>query len=117
MDRCHTDCNATLSTHAKTSAFLSGRILANGPPRNKVDQQKTTQGRLASNYSNHLQVGFNAFEFLLEFAQFREKDSDVVKVTAIVTSPAFAKAFSRTLSESITNYEQRFGAIPEIIDK
>ena len=81
---------------------------------NTVDQQKTTQDRLASNYSNHLQVGYNAFEFLLEFAQFREKDSDVVNVTAIVTSPAFAKAFARTLNESIANYEQRFGDIPDL---
>ena len=79
-----------------------------------MDQQKTTQGPLASNYSNHLQVGYNAFEFLLEFGQFREKDSDVVKITAIVTSPAFAKAFARTLSESIANYEKRFGDIPEL---
>ena len=82
-----------------------------------MDHHKTTQDRLASNYSNHLQVGYNAFEFLLEFGQFREKDSHVVNVTAIVTSPAFAKAFARTLSDSIANYEQRFGAIPELIDK
>jgi hypothetical protein len=79
-----------------------------------VDQQKTTQDRFASNYSNHLQVGYNAFEFLLEFAQFREKDTDVVSVTTIVTSPAFAKAFARTLSDSIANYEQRFGEIPDL---
>lgn len=79
-----------------------------------MDQHKTTQDRLASNYSNHLQVGYNAFEFLLEFAQFREKDSDVVNVTAIVTSPAFAKAFARTLNDSIANYEQRFGDIPDL---
>jgi hypothetical protein len=79
-----------------------------------VDQNKTTQDRLASNYSNHLQVGYNAFEFLLEFAQYRENDSNVVNVTAIVTSPAFAKAFARTLSDSITSYEQRFGEIPDI---
>jgi hypothetical protein len=79
-----------------------------------VDQHKTTQDRLASNYSNHLQVGFNAFEFLLEFGQFREKDSDVVNVVAIVSSPAFAKAFARTLNDSIANYEQRFGQIPDL---
>lgn len=79
-----------------------------------MDPHKTTQDRLASNYSNHLQVGFNAFEFLLQFGQFREKDTDVVNVTAIVTSPAFAKAFARTLNESIANYEQRFGQIPDL---
>ncbi|HEU4433517.1 MAG TPA: DUF3467 domain-containing protein [Pyrinomonadaceae bacterium] len=79
-----------------------------------MDQHKTTQDRLAGNYSNHLQVGFNAFEFLLEFGQFREKDSDVVNVVAIVSSPAFAKAFARTLNDSIANYEQRFGQIPDL---
>ena len=79
-----------------------------------MHQQNTSQDRLASNYSNHLQVGYNAFEFLLEFGQFREKDSNVVNVTAIVTSPAFAKAFARTLSDSIAGYEQRFGDIPDL---
>lgn len=79
-----------------------------------MDQHKTTRGRTAGNYSNHLQVGYNAFEFLLEFGQFRETDTDVVNVTAIVTSPAFAKAFAQTLSDSIANYEQRFGEIPDL---
>jgi hypothetical protein len=79
-----------------------------------VDQNKTTQDRLRSNYSNHLQVGFNAFEFLLEFGQFHENDNNVVNVAAIVTSPAFAKAFACTLSESIASYEQRFGEIPDL---
>jgi hypothetical protein len=79
-----------------------------------VDQNKTTQDRLAGNYSNHLQVGYNAFEFLLEFAQYRENDTNVVNVNAIVTSPAFAKAFARTLSDSIASYEQRFGEIPDL---
>ncbi|HZN07301.1 MAG TPA: DUF3467 domain-containing protein [Pyrinomonadaceae bacterium] len=96
----------------KTPTKACGRILALGSLT--VDQNKTTQDRLPSNYSNHLQVGYNAFEFLLEFAQFRENDTDVVNVTAIVTSPAFAKAFSRTLSDTIASYEQRFGEIPDL---
>ena len=79
-----------------------------------VDQNKTTQDRLPSNYSNHLQVGYNAFEFLLEFAQFRENDTNIVNVAAIVTSPAFAKAFARTLNDSIASYQQRFGEIPDL---
>lgn len=96
----------------KTPTKACGRILALASLT--VDQNKTTQDRLPSNYSNHLQVGYNAFEFLLEFAQFRENDTDVVNVTAIVTSPAFAKAFSRTLSDTIVSYEQRFGEIPDL---
>lgn len=79
-----------------------------------VEQEKLRNERLNGTYSNHLRVGCNAFEFVLEFAQFRENDTRAVHVTAVVTSPAFAKAFARTLSDSITSYEQRFGNIPDV---
>lgn len=79
-----------------------------------MEQAKTSDNRLTGTYSNHLRVGWNAFEFLLEFGQFRENDADVVSVNAIVTSPAFAKAFMRTLSDSIGSYEKQFGEIPDV---
>lgn len=79
-----------------------------------MDQDTTSRDRLTGTYSNHLRVGWNAFEFVLEFGQFREGDADAVSVTAIVTSPAFAKAFWRTLSDSIGSYEQQFGEIPDV---
>jgi hypothetical protein len=79
-----------------------------------VKQEKLSNKRLNGTYSNHLQVGCNAFEFMLQFEQYRENDAEAVNVFAVVTSPAFAKAFARTLSDSITSYEERFGNIPDV---
>jgi hypothetical protein len=67
-------------------------------------------------YSNFLKVGFNAFEFLLGFGNYRSADEEPRKVRSIVTSPAFAKAFSNTLSKSIEDYEVRYGKIPDVAD-
>lgn len=62
-------------------------------------------------YSNHLEVGFNALEFVLRFSQTRGDDPPRTAVE-IVTNPAFARAFSLTLAEAISSYEARFGPIP-----
>jgi hypothetical protein len=79
-----------------------------------VDQDKITYDRLSGTYSNHLRVGWNAFEFLLQFGQFRENDAEAMSVNSIVTSPAFAKAFFQTLRDSIAGYEKQFGEIPDV---
>lgn len=63
-------------------------------------------------YSNHLEVGFNALEFLLRFAQARG-DEVPRPLLEVVTSPAFARAFSLTLAEAVNSYEERFGPIPD----
>jgi hypothetical protein len=64
-------------------------------------------------YSNYLRVGCNAFEFILEFCDYREGDTEARVISVVITTPAFAKAFEATLSQSIKNYEERFGTIPE----
>jgi hypothetical protein len=64
-------------------------------------------------YSNYLRVGCNAFEFILEFCDYREGDIEARVISVVITTPAFAKAFEATLSQSIKNYEERFGMIPE----
>ena len=66
-------------------------------------------------YSNHLEVGFNALEFLLRFAQARG-DEVPRPLLEVVTNPAFARAFSVTLAEAVNSYEERFGPIPDTDD-
>lgn len=63
-------------------------------------------------YANHFEVGFNAFEFLLDFAQAYESDQGLAIAHArIVTAPAYAKVFRELLDRSIEQYEATFGAI------
>jgi hypothetical protein len=68
----------------------------------------------SASYSNHLCIGWSAFEFMLAFSQYREGDEGPLAVASLVTAPAFAKAFLNTLNESIASYEERFGQIPEL---
>jgi hypothetical protein len=64
-------------------------------------------------YSNHLEIGHNAFEFLFEFGQlYNGNDREPRIHTRIVTSPFYAKHFSRLLQESISRYEENNGLIP-----
>ena len=63
--------------------------------------------------AGRLQVGFNAFEFVLHFEEFVVAGIATAGPFAIVVSPAMARVFAATLSESLADYEQRFGKIPE----
>jgi hypothetical protein len=74
------------------------------------------RARPEQRYSNHLEVGFNAVEFLLRFGQAREDDPGS-PVLEVVTNPTFAKAFSRTLAEAVQRYEARFGPVADADDK
>lgn len=62
-------------------------------------------------YSNYLQVGHNAYEFLLEFGRVLGENEEAELYVCIVTSPGHAKAMLRTLKEAIDAYEQAFGPI------
>ena len=63
-------------------------------------------------YANQFEVGFNAFEFLLDFAQeYYAVEGLTVAHTRIVTAPAYAKVFRGLLDRSILEYEAAFGPI------
>ena len=64
-------------------------------------------------HGDRLQVGFNAFEFVLYFQEFVVPGISAGGPFAIVVSPAIARVFATALSESLAEYEQRFGDIPE----
>ncbi|WP_140628250.1 DUF3467 domain-containing protein [Methylibium rhizosphaerae] len=65
-----------------------------------------------ASYANQFEVGFNAFEFLFDFAQdYADGNSGAATHTRIVTAPAYAKVFLDLLDRSIGNYEAQFGAI------
>jgi hypothetical protein len=62
----------------------------------------------AAHYANYCQVGHNSVEFLLQFGQQNGKNQIF---TRIYTTPAHALNFSEVLSESVAQYERRFGPI------
>jgi hypothetical protein len=73
------------------------------------DDRAITEAR----YSNHLEIGQNAFEILLDFGQlYNGNDREPRIHTRIITSPFYAKQFSRLLQESISRYEENNGSIP-----
>jgi hypothetical protein len=68
---------------------------------------------LEGRYANYFKVGHNAFEFLLDFGQYYRESQRAHLYVRIITAPIYAKALLKTLGESIEQYEQTFGTIPE----
>jgi hypothetical protein len=68
---------------------------------------------LEGRYANYFKVGYNAFEFVLDFGQHYTEDEDkgAQLHTRIVTGPIYAKALLEFLQECIDKYELDFGAI------
>ncbi len=80
---------------------------------NPKDKDSEDAGHIEGRYANNFKIGHNAFEFVLDFGQFYLESEQAKLHTRIITSPIYAKALLRTLRESIDQYEQTFGAIPE----
>ena len=70
-------------------------------------------GLLEGRYANYFKVGYNAFEFVLDFGQFYPEGKEAQLHTRIITSPIYVKTLLELLRESIDRYEQTFGNIPE----
>ena len=77
----------------------------------KRGDESVTERRLKGRYANSIQVGHNALEFVLDFGQLSPETEEVQFHTRIITAPGYAKAFFDTLRDSITQHEEKFGAI------
>jgi hypothetical protein len=71
--------------------------------------EKKIEGR----YANYFKVGYNAFEFLLDFGQDYSENEEAELYIRIITSPCYAKELLETLRVSIEQYEKSFGKIKE----
>jgi hypothetical protein len=68
-------------------------------------------------YSNFFKIGYNAFEFLLDFGQvYLDSGGDNIH-TRIVTTPRYAKALSELLIQTVTDYETNYGQILDAPDE
>jgi hypothetical protein len=79
-------------------------------PKSRIAQEAS---RLEGRYANYFEVGYNAFEFLLDFGQYFPEGGNSRPHTRIITTPGYARALLKTLKESIEQYEQNFGLIKE----
>ncbi len=79
--------------------------------KHEHEHQQDAEG-LVGRYANYFKIGYNAFEFLLDFGQFYNEDEKAQLHTRIITSPIYAKTLHKLLQDSIDQYEQAFGAIP-----
>ncbi len=74
-------------------------------------------GKLEGRYANYFKVGYNAFEFVIEFSQFYPESEEAELCARIITPPIYAKTLLEILQESIERHEQTFGVIPSEDDK
>ena len=67
--------------------------------------------QLEGRYANYFKVGYNAFEFVIDFSQLYTENREPKFHTRIITSPAYAKKLLKLLVESIRGFEKAFGPI------
>ncbi len=60
---------------------------------------------LEGRYANFFNIGHNVHEFIFEFGQSYEAEDPPRAHTRIVTSPAYAREFLRTLQHALAEYE------------
>jgi len=73
---------------------------------------ESADGRqLEGRYANYVEVGSNAFEFLLDFGQVYSNSENTLFHTRIVIAPSFAKKFMRVLKTNIAKHEKIFGDV------
>jgi uncharacterized protein DUF3467 len=63
-------------------------------------------------YANYFALGHNAFEFMVDFGQFRPESKDVVLHTRIAFGPTYAKLFAGMLARAIADHEAEYGTVP-----
>jgi Protein of unknown function (DUF3467) len=80
---------------------------------NQQSEDPSDSSPLEGHYANYFKVGHNAFEFLLDFGQYYRERQRTQSYVRIITVPIYAKALLKTLGQSIEQYEQTFGTIPE----
>ena len=73
---------------------------------------KKKSENLEGTYANYFEVGYNAFEFVMDFGQYFSENDTAELCTRIITSPAYAMDFFNVLGESIEHYKAKYD-LPE----
>lgn len=75
--------------------------------RDEIKAQTPNRQREESRYANSFQIGYNAFEFLIEFGQ---QNGGIH--TSIYVSPQHARILSNLLGDTLRQYDDTFKALP-----
>jgi len=71
---------------------------------NAPDGEESPEGR----YANYFQIGFNAYEFVLDFGLLYPPDAGRFH-TRIVTNTGVARDLSESLERSLREHEREYG--------
>lgn len=80
--------------------------------REETKAQTSTRHRGESRYANSFQIGYNAFEFLIEFGQ---QNGGIH--TSIYVSPQHARILADLLGDTLKQYDDTFSAPPNVLPK
>jgi uncharacterized protein DUF3467 len=64
-------------------------------------------------YANYFELGHNAFEFIIDFGQYRHDTRDVALHTRIAFGPTHAKLLTGMLARAIEAHEAEHGVVVE----
>ncbi len=67
-------------------------------------------------YANYFQIGFNAFEFFLDFGKWLDVFSPGTIHTRIVTAPRDARDLYDLLGGSLGDFEKAHGSLDERVE-
>lgn len=67
--------------------------------------------KLEGRYANYFKVGHNAYEFFIDFGQYNAETDQAELFTRIIVNPAYAKELLRLLTDSMEQYEKRYGEV------
>jgi hypothetical protein len=70
----------------------------------KPGSSRQTRGQ----YANYFEIGYNAFEFVLDFGQSFHESDETELYARIILSPGCAKDLCSVLEESIDQYTKKF---------
>lgn len=80
----------------------------------KIQKPKRRIRIIHSTYSNHTDIHWSEYDFLLSFNQFPPDDTGMVPSTRISISPSHAKYLVGGLTHTIKCYEKKYGKIKQI---
>ena len=75
---------------------------------NMSETSKGDEPKPEARYANYFRIGFNAWEFVIDFGQEYSPDREQIH-TRIVTSTPLARNLSETLERSLHEHDDQFG--------
>jgi hypothetical protein len=95
------------------SAGTSGlRIALPAEPAHLMSELPIDKAVPEGRYANYFKIGFNAYEFVIDFGQEYPPDAERTYMR-VVTSPSMARNLVDTLERSLRDYELKFGPLKD----